>query len=1078
MTLLRKNILVILILMFDLFGVVQSALGDDRFDWMNTDISSLGSVVIPCIEVPTNSGINQTNTTLNLENGEVWVPTGVHVSQGKMLAISWNTNNIVPRPQRYRVLYRIDPRFNSPQLFIQKYDIAQGKYLTDFNDYKNGVLPFYQQASGLLDIQRLNDFNDYFNFVGRSRIQIRKDDVVNIFLDTNGDFFGSGGDLQNGLTGILDPMTIFTDTSSPGFKNKIIYTSATRWCQDIITTSNMSVYTTRCLSSPGQYNNQVDYRQRLVGKPAESEFVSKILSIPSCPNNVDGPDNIPTCYYDKGRGFTVNAAGTIVKDNTQQFVYSSLTGKYFLYHYVANDGELDFTTSWSLSGMYNSLLYKMSQWQPYTTFSDQVMNYQQLFGYISANSLDPVNFFHIGSYTMEVEIGSGAGVLSDGDLSAVNVSYFISDSVTPTSSSPGTVISKDFKGNADASGYLWVKVSGIQNVTGTINVGTANYTGSTWFSDVVYNDLLVPLRNQYNDLSRIIYEKLVSNTTLQNIARSLLVLYIVIYGLAFLAGVVQITITDIVTRVVKVSLIVALFSPTSWQFFNDNLFNVFVSGTDYLLMTIVGITSNVGNVFGFIDPIFDRYTNGNLWALLAIQLLQIHNGLIFFAILTIIAILTYFRGLLEVIITYCLAFLGMAVMISLAPFFILLMLFNQTRSMFDNWLSTLFSYMIQPTVLLIFFLLIDQLMAEYITSVVTKACWGTLIPLKISIDLRHIHIPLSFSFELPFLSGIPFYVPTIAPVSTVNDLFHLDGTYIKVASSSFIFFIYSKLSSGLIEYVTLVVQYLTNVLAARREGQLQGAPNTVENIVDDIKNAASPVTSTVKGIGEFAKEKLIDQKITHRDASRNARPDYSKMRMNESEGGVGGERDDFDENSNKSARARSGAVADETGNAAVERGRSQAVADEVSSAVVRDRALGISELGNPEEAQRNEDAEQSRERSKAIDKNPPLAQSAKAQGNQAQSATVQAQNAQAQNAQAQGNQAKNVENQDPKVQNAQAQAQNAQVQSATVQAQGPLGNKVSKADGDAANNATTIAKGVATRVDTIKNKEDKDGSKG
>ena len=42
-------------------------------------------------------------------------------------------------------------------------------------------------------------------------------------------------------------------------------------------------------------------------------------------------------------------------------------------------------------------------------------------------------------------------------------------------------------------------------------------------------------------------------------------------------------------------------------------------------------------------------------------------------------------------------------MISLAPFFIILMLFEKTKSLFDNWISTLLSYVVQPTILLIFF---------------------------------------------------------------------------------------------------------------------------------------------------------------------------------------------------------------------------------------------------------------------------------------------------------------------------------------------------------------------------------------
>jgi len=435
---------------------------------------------------------------------------------------------------------------------------------------------------------------------------------------------------------------------------------------------------------------------------------------------------------------------------------------------------------------------------------------------------------------------------------------------------------------------LWLKVSGVPNLSGNINVNIANYTGSTWFSSVVYGDLVSPLRDKYNELSRIIYEKLVSNPTLQAIAKSCLVIYIIIYGLAFLAGAVQITVTDIVIRVLKVGLIVALFSETSWSFFNDNLFKIFVSGSDYLLTTVVGVTSTVGNVFGFIDPIFDRYGNGDVWALLAIQLLQIHNGLAFFACLAIYSMLIYLRAVLEVIISYCLAFLGLAVMISLAPFFIILILFEQTRSLFDNWLSTLFSYMLQPTVLLVFFLLIDQLMGKYITGVVVKACWGVLIPLKISIDLHNIGIPISFSFSLPFLSGIPFYIPVVSDIGSIDDFFNAKGTFVRVATSGFIFFIYCKLSAGLIDYITIITNSLTGVTPARQEGELQDvkSANPVHNIMGDIQKVTSPVTSVPRKVASFAKEKFIDQKITHREKGKVDDPDYSGIKKSSSSGDI------------------------------------------------------------------------------------------------------------------------------------------------------------------------------------------------
>jgi len=866
---------VLLIIISVMHALIVKAYGDDRvFDWMNADIMSF-TPSPRCIEVPTFSSVNQSHKNLNVENPGVWVPAGVHVDQGKMLSMSWNAKGVSPRPQKYRVLYRVDPRFSQPQIFIQKYDYVQQKYITDFNNYRSQILPFYQR-NYVFSSTRFDDFNDYFNFVGRQKIPVQKNDVVNITLDANGNFFDSNGDMQGGLGNDGNPISIFTDSSSAVLRNKVMYASSSRWCSDIITTTATD-YASRCLLIPGKYLNLGDQIPQLVGKVSDSYFTSKINSIPSCPDNADGADN-PICFYDKGRGFKIDIGGFTIKDYKQKFVYSPFSGKYFLYHYSDSAGDLNFTTPWPITGMYgNGFLQQMIQWKTFATSID-IINFINLILYLNANALTtPVNFFHFGGYAMEIEIGQANAVISQDDLKNLRVEYYIAESGSPNINTIGSDVAQDFKGNAYTSGWLWLRVSGVSNLSGYINVNIANYTGSTWFSSVVYGELVSPLRDKYNELSRIIYEKLVSNPTLQAIAKSCLVIYIIIYGLVFLAGAVQITVTDIVIRVLKVGLIVALFSKTSWSFFNDNLFKVFVSGSDYLLTTVVGVTSTVGNVFGFIDPIFDRYGNGDVWALLAIQLLQIHNGLAFFACLAIYSMLIYLRAVLEVIITYCLAFLGLAVMISLAPFFIILILFEQTKSLFDNWLSTLFSYMLQPTVLLVFFLLIDQLMGEYITGVVVKACWGVLIPLKISIDLHNIGIPISFSFSLPFLSGIPFYIPVVSDIGSIGDFFNAKGTFIRVATSGFIFFIYCKLSAGLIDYVTLITNSLTGVTPARKEGQLQqpGAGNPVHDIMGDIQKATRPVTSVPRKVASFAKEKFIDQKITHREKGKVDDPDYS-----------------------------------------------------------------------------------------------------------------------------------------------------------------------------------------------------------
>lgn len=858
-----KSIRLLFISMILSVQLCASALGDsERFGWMDSSMGSLGSL-FGCIEVPVFAGIHQSSQALNLDDTGQWRSTGIRVEEDKLLQIEWLTKGVLPRPNRYKVMYRIDPRFSMPQIFIQKFDIETGEFVSDFHQFKGGQLLRYQDVPEMTFEQRIIDYTDYFKFNGRSKIPVKINDVVNITLDKNSSFYssslGTGGELGIGS----ELLSVYTKTSVPS--NRIFYSNPIQFCKDAIEVTHPN-QVTNCQTFDDLYWDTGINWDTYLGKIENTGIsATKWANMPACLDNTTGMNNDPICHYDLGRGMAVSVGGTTVKSETQKFSHSPFTGKDFFYYKSDVEGDLEFKSPWDIVGMYNGGDQLMENWAGLPDSPD----YDSFNAYMTAlKPSQSMNFLYMGRYMMEIEIGNSVNTVNKEDLKAIKVEYYISDTAIPNSGTTGVSIAQDFRGNADASGFLWLRVIRPNaEMSGTIQVRTANYTGSTWFSDVVYNKLVKPLRDKFNELSEVIYRKLVSNVALQNIAKAMLIIYIIIYGLTFLAGATQITTTDIVVRVLKIGVVVALFSETSWRFFNQNLFNVFVEGTEYLMTTVIGVTSSTGNIFGFIDPIIEKYTNGTVWGLLFIQLLQIHNGLTFFAMMTIYSILIFFRAVLQVIVGYCLAFLGLAVMISLAPFFIILILFERTKSMFDNWISTMFSYMIQPTILLIFFLLIDQIMGEIITRTVVRACWDILIPIRIGLDLNHMSIPISFSFTLPFLPGIPFFVPEVRDIGTIDDFFLAPGTFSMLATSSFLFFALCKLAEGLVDYVTLVVQYLTNVLASRQDGKLQKGMNPIKDITGDLGKLASPVTGAAKGVGRFAKEKLIDQKISRKAGS-------------------------------------------------------------------------------------------------------------------------------------------------------------------------------------------------------------------
>jgi type IV secretion system protein VirB6 len=833
---------------------VQDAV--QKYPWMDATFDTISNFLSFCIEIPQFPGMNQSSTTVSLQQNPQWVSTGVQVEKDKTLQIEWRGNGIQTKPRKYKVMYRIDPRFSVPQVFIQKYNYDTGSYTSDFHEYKNGLLLDYQQTPEMDFANRIKDFDDYFRFVGRPKILLNNKDVVNITLDYSRNFFANAQ--MNNELGSLNNLSVIY-TASPLPDNKMIYSSATIFCTYGITEAT-AAYNTYCIDnvyqdSSGNYNSWM-------GKIANSAFEANKTNINKCADGANGRNNIPLCYYDKGRGMSITVNNNSVKDMQDSFKTSPFTGVDFFYYKSDFGGELDFTTFWDIDQMYNGYPQFMADWPSDGDY------FAFLSGVNAASANISLNYLYFGRYLMDVEIGNSVYAVSNEDLANVQVEYIISSDSMPADSDAGTTIDMQYRGNAYESGYVYVRATRLDdNLSGSINVKFANYTGSSFISDLIYGVVLKPLRDQFNSFTRLIYTGFTNDDALINALRLMIILYISIYALMFLAGAVEITVTDLVMRVLKIGLVSVLFTQNSWDFFNTYVFRLFTDGIDYLMTSVSGVTSSVGNPFGFIDPIFDRYTDPTIFALLFIQLLQIQLGLVFFAIIAIYAMFLYLKAIVQVIVAYCVAFVGLAVMISLAPIFIAFMLFERTRSIFDNWLSLMFNYLIEPTILLVFFLLIDQIMAEQLLKTVARSCWGTLIPLAIYLDLNKVGIPLDFSFSLPFLPGIPFYVPDILNTPTVEDMFSKNGTIAQIASSTFLLFAISKLAGGMTTFVNSLAQHLTNVYVEAAPGQ-KSSQTMAESILGDLGKIGSAARAPFAGAANWAKgfanDKLLGQKISSR----------------------------------------------------------------------------------------------------------------------------------------------------------------------------------------------------------------------
>ncbi len=768
------------------------------YEWMTTLLSNLAVFFAERIEVPTFNYNNTGSKSLVINSG--WQSTGAQVKNGKTLKLEWSSDAVSIPTRKYYVMYRIDPRFSRPQVFILKGVTTNNGYTTYTSDIStiNNGLPMGRDLQATFQ-----KYDNYFNYSSSSpdpRIVINTTSVVTMHLVSANEFFSAGGVVNFGSElnhQIKDPFAIYTETGVTD--NNMIYMRSEEWCTKLFGGTVPNSYTCINVNGKALYANDGDFEDRLWGIADTTSWMGK-LDI--CGDAATGKQ---PCLYDKGRGMKITIGGSSVKDTHNPFVHSDFTGQNFFYYDASvgmNTGVLDFITDWDMqpqSSMFQSFNPLIKQW-PYTNKTSWRAAFMGS-DLAKAGALSP--YLHIGRYIIYIEIGDRSNAIIP------SVEYIISDG-PPSAQDVGTVVTRSFAGQANKAGTLWLRAltSDNTNAQGSIAVSYSNYTGSTLISDSVSNYIMTPILEMLTSSTKALYRNIASNSRLREYAFILIQLYIVFYALYFLAGAVNIKAYDVVVRIVKISIVVTLFSTNSWEVFNNYFFNGFVGGSTYLINSIVGATSG-SNIFGFLDLIFDKYMNPTMWGLIAIELLSPFNGVTFFAIITIYSILIYLIAVLQVVIGYLMAFISMAVLISLGPIFITLLLFERTKSMCNNWVSAIFNCMLQPTILLMFFLLIDQIMLDQLSHIVLPACWDILIPLAITIDLTPLGIPLTFpSLEIPGLAGIPFFMSS--PGSSTG-LQGDGGSYLNFVSSVIIFHCYAVMASGLTTYVQALVSSLTSI---------------------------------------------------------------------------------------------------------------------------------------------------------------------------------------------------------------------------------------------------------------------------
>jgi type IV secretory pathway VirB6-like protein len=201
-------------------------------------------------------------------------------------------------------------------------------------------------------------------------------------------------------------------------------------------------------------------------------------------------------------------------------------------------------------------------------------------------------------------------------------------------------------------------------------------------------------------VTQVIYHNIVKSPLFRDIINVFLLVFITAYGLMIVAGLTQFQGLDLTKTALKVGFIYALLMPQSWEFFNKNLFNLFIEGPGYLLsliltnpgedFTSLSDTKKTKLVFGTVSYIFSNITDISFFKQVISLLFAFPFGWIAFIII-FISFIWLIYATFSAIMIYIISMVLISLFLSVAPLFIMTLMFKYTNKIFRAWFKVLIS---------------------------------------------------------------------------------------------------------------------------------------------------------------------------------------------------------------------------------------------------------------------------------------------------------------------------------------------------------------------------------------------------
>ena len=236
-----------------------------------------------------------------------------------------------------------------------------------------------------------------------------------------------------------------------------------------------------------------------------------------------------------------------------------------------------------------------------------------------------------------------------------------------------------------------------------------------------------------------------------------LMIYVMLFGVGFALGTIQISAYDFVMRLIKTLVVAGLMNGSIFDFFQNDVLDIVASFASEIMCGLGGykfdLTTGLEDLKKSSNIDAAILTKGLLIVSPADVLLNYLKDIVFAdsmmpRFLSLLATgptaILYFWimwAALWSFITVIARFVGvilvcgvtMAILIGIAPIFITFILFERTKDLFDNWVNYMWRLMVEPMILGAGIYTLMHLFASYIDKIIGySVCWKCAIPVYIN----------------------------------------------------------------------------------------------------------------------------------------------------------------------------------------------------------------------------------------------------------------------------------------------------------------------------------------------------------